>query len=119
MVVEQEEKTKEASKPPADKTPKILTLTGDRTSQAIEIKQRDGDDTVVREERFREMGHHRAQAAAGRSGRGRRASLSASTNRRRRTAWWTTTPPIWQSYGLAPPLIEVTFTMKDGKTTSC
>jgi len=102
-----------AAKPPADTSPKILSLKEDDIRQ-IEIKKRDGTDTIVRKDDAgkwsitspQPLGADQASANAV-------ASAAASISAERVVDEH---PADVASYGLAPAADEVTFTMKDGTT---
>lgn len=102
------------SQPSDDKTVKILSIKEDQVKQ-IDIKRRTGESTTVK---FNDSGHWQitspqvldADAAAVAT----ITSASANLNSERVVDENATD---LASYGLAPPLLEVDFTTKDGKTT--
>ena len=102
-----------AGKPPADASPKIVSLKEDDIRQ-IEIKKRDGTDTIIKKDDAgkwsitapQPLGADQASANAV-------ASAATSISSERMVDDHPTDLP---SYGLSPALDEVTFTMKDGKT---
>jgi hypothetical protein len=102
-----------AAKPPADASPKILSLKDDDIRQ-IEIKKRDGTDTIVKKDDAgkwsitapKPLGADQASVNAVAS-----AATSISAER-----VVDEHPADLASYGLSPAADEVIFTMKDGKT---
>jgi len=101
-----------ANKPSPDASPKVLSLKDDEIRQ-IEIKKRDGTDTILKKD---DSGKWAITAPkplpADQASCNAVASAAASISSERVVDDKVTD---LASYGLAPALDEVTFTMKDGK----
>jgi Domain of unknown function (DUF4340) len=102
------------TKPAADAAPKILTLTeGD--IREVEIKRREGEDTVLKKDDSGKWSITAPKALpADQSAVGGVTSAATSLASERVVDDHATD---LASYGLAPAAVEVTFKMKDGKTT--
>lgn len=104
----------DASKPPADAPPKILTLQQDKIAQ-IEFKRRDGQSTTIIKD---DGGNWRITApkalAADQSTAGTTAITIATLSSDRVVDDKVTD---LAAYGLAPAAVGITITMKDGKST--
>jgi hypothetical protein len=102
-----------ASKPPADATPKILSLKDDQIRQ-IEIKKRDGTDTIVKKDDSGKWSITAPTPLPADQASANAVASAVSSISSERVVDDNVTDLA--SYGLAPAVDEVTFTMKDGKT---
>lgn len=107
------EKAKE-SKPAADAPPKILSIKEDQVKQ-IDIKHRAGESTTVK---FNDGGHWQITSPqALDADAGAVASITSAAANLSSERVVDSNATDLASYGLAPPLLEVDLTTKDGKTT--
>jgi hypothetical protein len=102
-----------ANKPPADSAPKILSLKDDEIKQ-IEIKKRDGTDTILKKDDAGKWAIIAPQPLpADQASANAVASAADSISSERMIDDHATD---LASYGLSPAADEVTFIMKNGKT---
>src|SRR5579863_2780273 len=107
------EKAKEG-KPAADAPPKILSIKEDQVKQ-IDIKHRAGESTTVK---FNDSGRWQITSPqALEADAGAVASITSAAANLNSERMVDSNATDLASYGLAPPLLEVDFTTKDGKTT--
>ena len=107
-----QEKAKEG-KPPADESPKILTLK-DTDIRKVEIAHRDGETTVVAKNDSGTWAITAPKPLA--ADQSAVTALMGNANPLRSERVLEDNATDLASYGLAPPLLTVKFTMADGKT---
>ena len=102
-----------ASKPAPDASPKILALKDDEIKQ-IDIKKREGTDTVLKKDDAGKWAITAPQPLA--ADQGSANALASAANNIGSERVVDDHASDLPSYGLSPAADEVTFTMKDGKT---